>query len=76
MYGWGHGGTRKRPEGTADADRHGPSEAQIQRRRERDIAFLQEIKVAPVERLEELLSIHKGWQFIAVSRQISLRKAR
>lgn len=68
MYGWNSGGTRRRPEGTADADN--PSVKTIQSRRESDIRFLEWVRAASHDELADALEHAKGWRHVAISRML------
>lgn len=71
MYGWGEG--RKRTPGTADAD--SPSAATLERRRQDDLAFLENVKVAAAEELEALLDgQNPRWRVVAIRRRLATFK--
>lgn len=69
MYGWRSGGRTTREPRTADGD--GVGEAQIQRRRERDILFLQWVRAASQAELEAALPSARGWREVAIRRMIA-----
>lgn len=61
----------------ADADR--PTFRQIERRRQRDIAFLERVRAAEVDELEQLKREYMtgpDWRRVAVERALARRGAR
>lgn len=54
--------------GMADSDY--PTEAQIERRRQRDIEFLQWVRTANPEELVGALPTVKGWRAVAIQRAL------